>query len=240
MAESLHAEHLADHLYLRGTELYEKGDLKGAEREFLKLLEINPRFADIQNKMGYILHNRGDLRGAAEYFQKALDLNPSYTEASLNLAVTLNDLGEYQRSQDAVTRAAQLAHENRGQLGSFTSKKLANEHFRLGNIYLDMNMSEEAIDEYRKAEKLAPEMADVLVKHGIALRNLGHFDQAVGYLTRAKEINPKFGPARVQMGITYYMKGLLSAAIQEWEEALSAIPDLEQARVYLDLLKQGR
>ena len=66
MAESLHAEHLADQLYLRGTELYEKGDLKGAEREFLKLLELNPSFADIQNKMGYILHQRGDLRGAAE------------------------------------------------------------------------------------------------------------------------------------------------------------------------------
>jgi len=239
MSDSLHTEHIADHLYLRGIELYEKGDLSGAEKEFRKLLELSPAFADIQNKMGYIHHHRGDLRGAAEYFQKALDLNPSYTEASLNLAVTLNDLGEYQKSQDAVTRAAQLAHERPGPLGSFTSKKLANEHFRLGNIYLDMNMNEEAIDEFRKAEKLAPEMADVLVKHGVALRNLGHFDQAIGYLTRAKEINPRFGPAWIQTGITYYMKGLLAAAIREWEEALDTIPDLEQARVYLDLLKQG-
>jgi len=88
---------------------------------------------------------------AAEYFEKALDLNPRYTEVSLNLAVTYNDLGEFKKAQEVFSLAAQIAHPDPDAIDPFIAGKLANEHYRVGNIYLEFNMYEQAVEEYRKA-----------------------------------------------------------------------------------------
>jgi len=96
-------------LYDLGTKLFEDGKLNEAEPVLAEVIRINPRYADVQNKLGIIANLRGDLRKAAEHFEKALELNPRYTEVSLNLAITYNDLGEFKKAQDVFTMAAQIA-----------------------------------------------------------------------------------------------------------------------------------
>ncbi len=225
-------------LYDLGKRLFDEGKLGEAEPVLREVIEMNPRYADVHNKLGVIHNLKGDMTKAAEHFEKALELNPRYTEASLNLAVTYNDLGEYKKAQEVFAVAAQIAHPDPKTIDPFIAGKLANEHFKLGNLYLEFNMNDEAIEEYRKALKLHPKLADVHVKLGIALRNRGSAEEAIVHFVKAKVINPNYGPAWVQLGLSYYMEGLTGLAFEEWERALQQMPNLKEAENYLKLLKK--
>jgi tetratricopeptide (TPR) repeat protein len=219
-------------LYDLGTKLFAEGKYGEADPVLREVLKYNPGYADVHNKLGIISNLRGDLQSAAEHFEKALEINPRYTEASLNLAITYNDLGEYKKAQDVFAMAAQIAHPDPNALDPFIAGKLANEHFKVGNMYLEFNMNDEAIEEYRKAVKLH-------TKLGIALRNKGLIEEAIVHFTRAKAMNPGYGPAWVQLGLSYYMEGLTGLAFEEWEKALEKMPGLTEAENYLKLLKKG-
>jgi tetratricopeptide (TPR) repeat protein len=230
-------EHLQE-LYELGKKLFDEGRYSEAEPVLRDVIRINPRYADVQNKLGVISNLNGDLKAAAAHFEKALELNPRYTEASLNLAVTYNDLGEFRKAQEVFSVAAQIAHPDPNAIDPFIAGKLANEHYRVGNMYLEFNMNDEAIEEYRKAIKLHPRLADVHTKLGIALRNKGKLEEAIVHFVKAKVINPNYGPAWVQLGLSYYMEGLSGLAFEEWQKALDYNPHLKEAENYLKLLKK--
>jgi len=142
-------ENKLDDLYKQGMEHYEKGEYGKAERVFQELLTINPRFADIQNKMGIIFNQTNRLDLAAKAFEKALEMNPGYTEASLNLAITYSDLGKYDKSREVFERASRFNEQKKGQtpgtavIDPFVKGKLADEHLRIGNMYYDLRLLDE-------------------------------------------------------------------------------------------------
>lgn len=230
-------EHLQE-LYELGKKLFDEAKYSEAEPILREVIRNSPRYADVQNKLGVISNLNGDLKAAAGHFEKALELNPRYTEASLNLAVTYNDLGEFKRAQEVFTVAAQIAHPDPNMIDPYIAGKLANEHFKLGNMYLEFNMNDEAIGEYQKAVKLHPKLADVHTKLGIALRNKGKTEEAIVHFVKAKVINQGYGPAWVQLGLSYYMEGLTGLAFEEWQKALEINPNLKEAENYLKLLKK--
>jgi tetratricopeptide (TPR) repeat protein len=230
----------AHELHELGSQLFEEGKYSEADPILKDVVSINPHYADVHNKLGIIYHLKGNLRQASKYFKKALELNPNYTEASLNLAITYNDMGEFKKAQDVFMRAAQIAHPTPTAIDPFIAGKIANEHYKLGNIYLDIGMPDEAIGEYEKAIKLFPKLPDVHTKLGIALRSKGQIEDAIVHFTKAKEINSKYGPAWVQLGLSYYVKGLTGLAFEEWEKALKQNPGLREAEAYLNLLKKGK
>ncbi len=225
-------------LYQLGNELFESGKYYEAEALLLDIIKTNPNYADVHNKLGIIYHQKGELDKAIHHFEEALRINPRYTEVSLNLAVTYNDIGEFKRAQDILSKAAQIVHPTPTTMDPFTAGKLANEHYKLGNIYLELGLNDEAIEEYNKALRFSPMLADVLTKLGIALRNKGLHEDAIIQFSKAKEINPNYGPAWVNLGVTYYSQGLTGLAIEEWEEALRRNPDLKDAKLYLRLMKK--
>jgi tetratricopeptide (TPR) repeat protein len=78
----------------------------------------------------------------------------------------------------------------------------------------------------------------VHTKLGIALRNRGQTEEAIVHFVKAKVINPNYGLAWVQLGLSYYMAGLTGLAFEEWEKALEFNPNLKEAETYLKLLKK--
>ncbi len=233
-----------DELYKQGIEAFEKNEYKAAEDLFKELLNINPNFADIQNKLGIIYNQTNRLALAARTFEKALELNPEYTEASLNLAITYGDLGKYEKSREVFERAARFA-KSAGKnteapsptIDPFIKGKLSAEHLRVGNMYYQLGLLDEAIEEYQKALRLSPGFVDIITQMGIALRDKGRYDEAVWQFNKAKEYNPRYIPARLHLGITYYSQGFLGLAEEEWREALVFDPDNSAVRTYLHFVK---
>lgn len=228
-------------MYDLGTSLFEEGRYKDAEAPLLEVAKSNPEFADVQNKLGLIFHYKEELKEAANYFASAVRENPRYTEAYLNLIITYNDMGETERASDIYDRMMQVTRlvSNKNVLDPFAAGKLANEHFRLGKIYMDFGRPDDAIEEFKKAVKLKPGLPDIHTKLGIALREKKYYNEAVTELTAAKNANPNYGPARVELGLTYYMQGLTGLAFEEWEDAIEKLPDLREAKIFLGIFKKG-
>lgn len=226
--------------YDRGKELFEDGKYEEAEPLLREVLRRHPDFADVHNKLGVISHFAGRLDEAAGHLERAVELNPMYTEASLNLAITYNSMGEFEKSKKVFSRAARIARSAPASIDPFAAGKLANEHYKIGNVYLDFGMYDDAIKEYRKAVGLFGGLADVHTKLGVALRGKGLYKGAVSHFKRAKKINPNYGPARVQLGLTHYMAGDPASALKEWEDALKDMPGLKEAEAYIELVKKGK
>jgi tetratricopeptide (TPR) repeat protein len=226
-------------LYEHGTELFNKGKYVEAEGLLREVIKHSPHYADVSNKLGQISHHDGRFEEAAEFFESAIKHSPLYTEAYLNLAITYNDMGEEDRAVELFERMKKLAPAHPGDLDLFVAGKFANEHFKVGNMYMDFNRHDDAIEEYRKALKLRPDLPDIQTRLGIALREKGLYDEAVSVLTDAKKNKPNYGPAWVQLGLTYYMQGFTGLAFEEWENALKRIPDLKEAEMFLDLFGKG-
>jgi len=226
-----------DELYDQGMSAFDRGDFETAERVFLEILKINPRFADIQNKMGIIYNRSNRIQLAISAFEKAIELNPGYTEASLNLAITYSDVGKYERSREVFEKASRFKEKSSTEIDPFVKGKLANEHLKIGNIYAELRLFTDAVEEYRKALRLAPNFADIITQLGIALRDNGQYDDAIKEFNRAKEANPNFIPARLHLGITYYSRGFYGLAEEEWESALKIDPKNAALRTYLNFVK---
>ncbi|MDH4162315.1 MAG: tetratricopeptide repeat protein [Nitrospirota bacterium] len=226
-----------DELYEQGMDAFSRSDYTLAENLFHRILGVNPRFADILNKMGLIYSqtNRPDL--AAKSFEQALAINPGYTEASLNLAITYHALNQYDKAREVFERAARISREGSSDIDPFIKGKLANEHLKIGNIYANLGKFPDAIDEYEKALRLAPNFADIITQLGIALRETGQYDEALKQFNRAKEANANFIPARLHLGITYYSRGFYGLAEEEWQAALKIDPKNLAVKTYLNFVK---
>lgn len=226
-----------DELYEQGMDAFNKKDYPNAEGLFHRILNINPRFADIQNKLGIIYSNTNRLDLATKAFEKALEINPGYTEASLNLSITYSDQGQYEQAREVFERAAKISKAGTNEIDPFIKGKLANEHLKIGNIYTDLKLLDEAIDEYQKAIRLAPNFADIITQLGIACREKGQYDEAIKQFSRAKEVNSRFMPARVHLGLAYYSRGFYGLAEEEWQAALKIDPNNAAVKTYLNFVK---
>jgi len=237
-----------EELYEQGMEAFNKNEYAIAEQAFLQLLSTKPDFADVQNKMGIIFHQTNRLELAVKAFEKAVELNPAYTEASLNLAVTLSDRGNYEKAREVFENAAHFTEKTsaapadkmktaKPALDPFVKGKLADEHLRVGKLYYDMGLLDEAIDEYQKALRLAPTFADIITQLGIALRDQGKHNEAIKEFNRAIEINAHFIPARLHLGITYYSQGFYGLAEEEWRKALKINPNNSAIKTYLNFVR---
>jgi len=225
-----------DEIYTRGRDAFDKGEYDEALKCLEVVIKLRP-YADIYNKLGLVYHSKGELGKAAAAFRKALEQNPNYTEVSLNLAVTLNDMGRYTEAGEVFSKAAKVAHASPYSLDPFIKGKIANEHSKLGDIYYDLGLFGEAIEEFKKAVNLRPTFVDIITKIGVTYREKGLYNEAIREFMKSKEINPRFMPARINLGITYYMKGFVDLAVNEWKEALEVNPNNTDAQMYLKFVQ---
>lgn len=221
-----------------GREYYGKREYEKAERYLVRVIESGAHgFADIHNMMGVIHHDAGRLEDARNEFNRALELNPNYTEAALNLAVTYNDLGDYAKAQEVYRRAIGRSNGFPGQADPYAKGKIANLHAEIAQAYVDLDMHNEAIQEYRSAIRLCPQFADLRVRLAEVYRLVGDLAAAKYELSEAIRVRPDYLGARVAMGVVRLVSGQRAKAIEEWEEALKLDPHDKSARMYLRMAK---
>ncbi|HEU5360854.1 MAG TPA: tetratricopeptide repeat protein [Candidatus Deferrimicrobiaceae bacterium] len=220
-----------------GKRAFEEKDFQRAENLLREAMSGGANYSDIHHMLGLIYHHWGKFEEAVREFEISLSRNPEYAEALTSLAITLNELGRYEEAKDAHQRAARsLLKPGRTTSGSPFASKIANLHAELGELYLALGNTEEAVAEYRKALQIAPRFPDLRVRLAIALREAGRLEEGLAELDRAMDDRPELVSALAQQGVLLYLLGRKGEARRAWENALFQDPQNRLVQLYLNTL----
>jgi tetratricopeptide (TPR) repeat protein len=221
----------------RGQQSYERGDYVAALADFREVLAAHPRFADIRHLAGLCLSFLGQADAALDEFDRALAINDQYVEAYVNRALMLNELGRYEEARQSYEKAGYYEYASAGRFPAAVTARLAGAHAAVGDIYLEAGAPGDAASQYRRALELRPQFHDIRNKLAQALLDVGDLDSAEDQLQTALAGNPRYLPARLNLGLVFYRRGDLAAAAREWHECRTLEPDNPQPRAYLAMLE---
>ncbi|HEV2350679.1 MAG TPA: tetratricopeptide repeat protein [Terriglobia bacterium] len=96
-----------------GIGLLLQGDLKGAERAFQTVTEVDPKYADGFVNVARALIQEGDTDAAQPFLTKAIELNPSLASARYFYGLVLKTDGKYPEAYDQFALASSLYPRDR-------------------------------------------------------------------------------------------------------------------------------
>jgi tetratricopeptide (TPR) repeat protein len=105
-----------------------------------------------------------------------------------------------------------------------TAKAFAQPHFRLGIVYGDRGLRDEAIAEYRKSIAIDPEYPKSYLNLGALLAEAGRRGEATEAFRRAIAIDPSYAAARVNLAMVYEREKEYDAALAEIDSVLAFDP----------------
>lgn len=223
--------------FKKGKELLEKGLYKEALFNFLNALKEHSEWPDIHNYLGLTYNLLGNLDEAVAQFKEAIRMNKDYIEAHLNLALTYNDLGMLEESAKEFDVASKL-EKKRGKSGYGIKDKLIETNLQLGDLYFEIGQFDDAIDSYKKADKIAQtDYPDIKMKLAKAYMQKGKYSIAVVHLKKALTVNKHLEEAMFMMGLSFFKDGKHKDAKKVWEEMLKHNPKNDKVKAYLHLIK---
>ena len=95
------------------------------------------------------------------------------------------------------------------------------QYHRLGDLYLQVNQPDKALNAYREGLRLFPNVASAYLKYGIEMGKLGNLTEAKASLTRATQLDPKMTEAYLRMGEVLLKAGDRDGAIAAYEKAVA-------------------
>lgn len=127
-----------------GDEYFEKGELRKAERIYLKLLKEQPDDATLYNKLGLVYLEDKDFKDAKSALLQALKLEPENDTFYNNLGLLYYEMGHYENAIEAYEKSISI------------NDKIASRLVNLGLAYFMCKKYRKAADSYEKAIILDP------------------------------------------------------------------------------------
>jgi len=182
-----------------------------ASVEFNKALKEDPNDCGALTGIGKVHLHTGDSRSAVSVLEKAAEEchNPDLMEALISAYIVNRDYGSARKHIEETLRK---------------NKRTASAYRQLGFIHGQQGKFKEAIEAYRKALEINPEMHVVLHNIGIMYKELGDVANALKHARKAVKINPDFAPAHYGLGLILKKAGRLDEARKEFEKAVELAP----------------
>jgi tetratricopeptide (TPR) repeat protein len=186
------------------------GNYPGAVRAYERGLAVEPANVELLNSLGFALFQQGKSQEAVAALEKALAADPKHLKAHNNIALASIDLGELEVAE---------AHYRE----SLAIEPQAAIHSDLGFVLERQGLSDEAIEQYRKALELDPASASAHYNLGGALVRRGEPAVAERHFRAALERKPS-APAYAGLGLALYQQGRVDEAIASLHDAIEADP----------------
>ncbi len=203
-------------------------------------LKNNPGYADIHNYIGTALSLLGRYEEAVAAFLKSIELNPNYIEAHVNLGLTYSLMGKVEDAnrEFSIVEELEISKSKTDKEIGFSAKaKISNLHKDIGLLYLEINMLDEAIEEFRKALRLTPDFPDIKFYLAKALYEKEVINEAIDVLKDIIKMKPDFVSAYLLLGRCYYKNGDLKSAKEVWEEGYKIDPTNTKLNSYIKMLE---
>ncbi len=148
---------------------------------------------------------------AEDSARKALELDDSLPDAHLSLGLALASKLDFPGAQAGLERALDLG------------LKAADAHLGAAKILFTMSRNDDAITEARRALELDPLSAEICQVAGTIIlysRREDLYDEAIGLLRNAIELDPNLSLAHDNLGIALVQKGMYDEGIAEIRKSI--------------------
>ncbi len=225
---------------------------------YRRAIELNPRYAEVYNNLGFVLQFQNKLDEAVACYRKAIEYNPDLLQANRNLGLALLSLEQSDAAEISFLKVVELDPEHAealqslgviaGQRGDFAQAETllrraiklrpdyAEAHSNLGIVLQRVGQFDNAVASYRKALKIKPDLADAHSNLGFVLQELGQFHAAVASCHRALEIKSDLADAHCNLGLALQELWQIKAAEASYRKALKFKPDYVEANLNLGML----
>lgn len=112
-------------------------------------------------------------------------------------------------------------------------------HFDLANTLERENRFDEAMEHYRAALEIKPELPAAHNALGEGLRRKKQFDQAIAHYREAIRMDPNYAEAYNNLGVAHLMQGRRHEAVRCFQEALRIKPDYSSPRRNLQKINRN-
>jgi serine/threonine protein kinase/Flp pilus assembly protein TadD len=196
-------------------------DLKGAEREFKRAVELDPGYATAHHWYAYLLAHTGRLDEAASEIAIAREFDP--------VSLIINaDVGWVYYLARRYDQAIEQLHKTLELDSNFVRAR-----YLLGRSFLEKGMYAEAVRELRKATDLSGRNAVYVAGLGCAYAASGKRDEATGILRELKERSKRSYIPPCDIALIYVALGEHDEAFRWLEKAFDEGSDFK------DELKAG-
>ncbi|MEI1278878.1 tetratricopeptide repeat protein [Leptospira venezuelensis] len=232
---------------------FKKGEIPQAEEQF-KLVVMRARggkLAAISNSyLGNISYNRGDYVSAEHYFREAATITPNDAKALYNLSIVLKKNGKLEESVKYLELANQAGSNdpelfrsiaegfeqlNQGEQSINALQKGLKYNpnnldllFQLAETYYNKGNLLAAEETYRRIVDSTPGDSfteTALLNLGVVLDQMERYGEAITYLNRVLDLNPKNAKAYYNLGLVYKHTGNGTQAIENFRKASYLDPD---------------
>jgi tetratricopeptide (TPR) repeat protein len=224
--------------YNRGLVLHNLGRTSEAITSLDEALKLEPGDPDTLRLGGLILRDADRLGQALAFFEEALRLRPDFQECSLDRANLLQRLGRFEDAIAAYDEGlARFPNDadllnNRGAawrelgdldaaLACFEAAIAARPNFPQAifnrSTMLLKRAPQVALASYDAALALRPLYADAHVGRGVALKELGRFDEAQAAFDMALALEPDSAHARNNKGALQLLRGDFANGLEGYE-----------------------
>ena len=189
-------------------------DLKDNLTLWSKTVASNPNNSRAHDNLGFTYDHLGNKEKALLEFKTAVKLQPDNYRALANLGVAYAKVGFYNESIAVLKK-------------SISVKEYHKTYDKLGLVYVELGMEEEAISQFNEAIKINQRYAKAHNDLGTVYGRIGEFDLALLEFNEAIRIDKDHADAHYNLGILLEFLGEKGKAREEFEIAFSLEPGNE-------------
>ncbi|MBI2651746.1 tetratricopeptide repeat protein [Candidatus Woesearchaeota archaeon] len=185
-----------------------------------KTVETNPNNSRAHDNLGFTYEKIGKINEAKMEFEKAVELQPNNFRALANLGAIYAKLGQYNASIKILKKSIEINPYHKT-------------YDKLGLVYLDLKMEEDAIKQFNAAININPRYAKAHNDLAAAYARIGKFDLAMGEFKEAIRLDKDYAEAHYNLGILFEFMKQNEEAKKEFEIAAG----LEKKELYIKKLE---
>lgn len=218
--------------YTLGAELLRQGKTDEAIEQLQQFLEEQPYLLEAvsaRQQLGQAFAQRQQWVEAIEQYRRVLTMNPSLPQRLDTQGLLAVALFHAERYDEAIDAYRQYLARRPGDVDALTN---------LGIALIAAERLDDALGAFRRAVELDPENADPRRNLATALFDSRNIDEAAVHAAQAVALRPGDAAAHDLFGRILAVQGRLAEAQAQFERALQAAPDYEEARENLARLEQ--
>lgn len=147
---------------------------------------------------GEAAYAAGNYQKAIENFSEAVRLRPNWAEAHYALALSLTEMEKLKAAIEEFKLVLKLKDK-------YELMVLSN--YNIGNAYVDLGEYKEAVDAYKEAIELNPELSKPHNNLGLAYAASNRIAEAVTEFNQAVQLTPDYAEAHFNLGVAYLQLG---------------------------------